>query len=228
MLDEEVLKQINQRYPDAWLRGPRIARLGEFKVASFRLNADTAVFLGKQNIGIFIGGCFHWIETISRLKALTTMGPGSRWIFVTPTERMAGLIMRIFDNNVYDNQMDYPSPKLPATQGNIVFTTPESLSAIEDGDRHDVSSIIIFDLMFNIHHARGTRKKRFRHSVDRPQLLVNFRNELAIHTWLPPIILLTHKPARALTTDNALRAYCLDAWWFVDGRELKCGKFSQF
>jgi hypothetical protein len=34
---------------------------------------------------------------------------------------------------------------------------------------------------------------------------------------------LTQTPAKSIATDPIARAYCLEAWWFVDGATMRWG-----
>ena len=59
---------------------------------------------------------------------------------------------------------------------------------------------------------------------DRPQRIADFRAELGGNACAPPLIILTTRPAKSIGTARMLSAYCLDAWWFVDGRRLRIGQ----
>jgi hypothetical protein len=54
--------------------------------------------------------------------------------------------------------------------------------------------------------------------------LASFRNSLGFNGWAPPLFVLTQKPAKSVWTNTVARAYCLDALWFLEGRDLYFGE----
>jgi hypothetical protein len=227
MVDDQILQDIGQRYSDAWIRGPRITRLEETHLSRFGLDAETAWSLGTTNVGVFVGGCQPLGGTIDVIRELQKTGPGSRWVLVAATKKMAAVIIQRWLREGQIARVAVTTLKLPQVYDNIVLATPESLRKIEDCNRRDVAGIIVLDMLFHIHQARGMQNGAFFVRNDRPQLVADFRNAVAVGSWLPPLILLTQKAAKSVMTDNAARAYCLDAWWFVDGRALRCGPRPQ-
>jgi hypothetical protein len=111
----------------------------------------------------------------------------------------------------------------PQNHGNIVVATPESLQRIGVSEQQDVAALNVVDPECYVHLGRGFTRGNFHVQNDRPQLIANFRHSVELENWLPPLILLTEKPAKSITTDPIARAYCLDAWWFVNGATTRWG-----
>jgi len=227
MTEEHWFPAVCERYPDAWIRGPRITRLEEKHLGRFELDAETANTLGTSNIGIFIGGCEPLGGTIEVIRGLQLAAPESRWVLVAATKKMAAVMIQRWFREGQVARVAVTTLKLPQVYGNVVLATPESLRKIDNHDRSNIAGIIVIDMLCHIHQARGMQNGAFHVRNDRPQLVANFRNDVAVGSWLPPIALLTQKPAKSVMTDNIARAYCLDAWWFVDGRSLRCGPRPQ-
>ena len=60
---------------------------------------------------------------------------------------------------------------------------------------------------------------------DRPQRVVDFRADLTIDGWQPPLIVLTSRPAKAVDPDVVARAYALDGLRFIDGDSFACWEY---
>ena len=95
-------------------------------------------------------------------------------------------------------------------------------------DEIDVAGIILLDLQCMVHRARGFNNGNFRVCHDRPQLIVDFRSCLSVGQWAPPLIFLSQKPAKSVSTITMQRAYCLEAFHFVDGKTLRCRPLGEF
>lgn len=217
---------ITSRYRDAWIRGPRITRLEENRLGWFELDSETAWMLGTNNIGVFVGNCKPLGGTIDVIRALHDATPGSEWIVVAATKKMAAVLIKRWFREDQVGRVAVTTLKLPQVYSNIILATPESLRRIERHRIDRVSGIIVLDMLCHIHKARGMKNRNFYVRNDRPQLIADFRNDVALDGWLPPMIFLTQKAAKSVTTDSIARAYCLDAWWFVDGKCLRCGPRS--
>jgi hypothetical protein len=86
-----------------------------------------------------------------------------------------------------------------------------------------VAGVIILDPMCVMYQSRrGRDTSGHWHPNDRPQHVVNFRADLASDGWQPPLILLTDKPARSVTTTEVARAFQLDGFHFIAGDEFYC------
>ncbi len=223
MTDEHVLPEVGELYQDAWIRGTRITRLEERRLGQFGLDVETAWMLGTNNTGVFVGGCPPLGGTIDVIRGLQKSSPESRWILVAATKKMAAVMIQRWLGEGQVLRVAVTTLKLPQSYGNIILTTPESLRKVEGDDHYGVAGMIVVDMLCHIHQARGMQNGAFVVRNDRPQLVANFRNSIAVGRWLPPVIFLTQKPAKSVMTDNVARAYCLDAWCFVDGRSLRCG-----
>ncbi|HRA88015.1 MAG TPA: hypothetical protein PK992_08095 [Planctomycetaceae bacterium] len=85
-----------------------------------------------------------------------------------------------------------------------------------------IAGIILVDPMFQTQHARGLRGSKWTHN-DRPELLNNFRKDLAEDGLRPPLMFMACPPAKSLNTLAAQRAYCLETLWYTDGSRLRVG-----
>jgi len=223
MTSDAVPIEIQHRYPEACIRGPKITRLEERRLEYFRLDAATAWDLGRNNVGVFVGGCDSLDRTIDTLKALDRTSQTSRWVIVASSKDVAALVVQQWFRADSARRVAVTTLKLPQVSSNIVLTTPESLKRISAGDRAAVAGIVLLDLLCHVHKLRGMQRGHFHIANDRPQHVADFRNDIAVGDWLPPLFLLTHPPAKSIETAAIARAYCLDAWWFVDGTSLRCG-----
>jgi len=224
MSQENIPIGVQRCYPGAWIRGPRITRLEETALGYFRLDAETAWNLGNNNVGVFIGGCPSLGRTIERLQQLEQSTITPYWIIVAATKKMAAVFVQQWFRAGQGDRVAITTLKLPKVHQNIILATPESLRRLGAAERCNIAGIVVVDMLCHIHKARGgIQNGTFFASNDRPQQIANFRNSVAIDGWLPPLLFVTEKPAKSVTTDAVARAYCLDAWWFVDGNSLRCG-----
>jgi hypothetical protein len=221
MNDVDVPLGIQNRYSESLVCGRRITRLEENPIGDVRLSAQTAWTLGTQSIGIFVGGCDP-LFTEKQLSGLRQTKDEPTWVIVASSKNMAlHLSQQILGVKVRANSA---VPKKPVACDNLILATPETLRLIGNSEGRPIAGIILEDMRCWVHHLRGdTGFGRNRGTNDRPQRIVDFRNSIAQGNWLPPFVLLTERPARTVETDAVARAYCLDAWWFVDGRTFSCG-----
>ena len=220
---QTVPQTIRDLYDNAWIRGRRITRLEENELGRFRLDSDTAWNLGSNNVGIFIGGRQSLGGTIELLRRLQEPTAKPRWVIVASSKNMAALIVHQWFLEPDRRRVSAKKLALPMINSNIILATPERLKGIEETQRHDVTGILIVDMRCHVHKLRGMLRGKFFVANDRPQLVANFRNSFLRDGWAPPLFLFTEKPAKSLNTSPIARAYCLDAWWFVDGKSLRCG-----
>jgi hypothetical protein len=223
MSSEGIPESIRYRYREAGLRGTKISRLEERRLGQFSLDPETAWELGRDNLGVFIGGCDSLERTIELLRTLKQPSPAPHWIVACASKDMACLFVRQWCQMDERSWVTARKLSLPQNHGNVVLATPESLPAIGGAERNDVAALILVDMLCHIHKARGIRKRDFVVQHDRPQLVADFRNVLGLEDWLPPLILLAKEPAKSIATDPIARAYCLEGWRFVDGATMRWG-----
>lgn len=218
-------EKLHRLYPAPVIRGSRVARQAERELEPFRLTADMAATLGTENIGVFIGPCASLEHAVDRLREIDRHEHASRWIVIPATRQIAAdVYQRWFDS---DDVWHIDQANVPDIwHGSCVtFCLIESLSKLTcalQNDRADVAGIILLDPYCMVQRARGCNNGRFWCGHDRPQMIVDFRARLAIGTWAPPLIFVSLKPARSVHTISMQRAYCLEAFYFVDGRSLRC------
>jgi len=208
-------------YATTEIAGPRISRMEETVLGRLRLTADTAWRLGTTNLGVFVGRMPALGGTIERLRGLEKPD-AANWVVVAATKKMAAVIVQRWFQAESGGRVAPTTLRLPRYHMNILLCTPESLHRIEADKKRTIAAIILIDMLCNVHKARGFDRDSFHIGNDRPQLVANFRNSLLCDGWAPPLMVLTQKPAKSVWTDTLARAYCLDALWFVDGRELRC------
>lgn len=223
MTNDAIPMVLRERYPEAWIRGARITRSEERTIGHFRLDLQSAWELGTDNIGVFIGDCPDLANIVERLQRLERRALTPRWVVIVASKKMAVLVIQQWFRSTDADNVDAATLQLPEVRSNIVLTTPESLGEISDANRQNVAGILLLDMLCHVHDARGMRNRAFVVQHDRPQLIANFRNDISHEGWLPPLILLTQKPAKSVSTTAVARAYCLNGWWFVDGRRLNTG-----
>lgn len=214
---------LRKRYPFAALRGQRITRLEEADLGPFQLDAETAERLAEENIGVFVGGCRDRNWMIDKLKTLAETRFPARWLVVVATRSLALTVYRSFE---------LPRGKRPRMHaprfwdhGNATFTTPEGLTSYRKAmhGSEQFAAVVLLDPGCYVQQAREWFVPGYGVN-DRPQRIADFRAELGGTACAPPLILLTARPAKSIGTARMLSAYCLDAWWFVDGRRLRVGQ----
>jgi hypothetical protein len=219
---EAIPEIIRDRYREPGLRGTRISRLEERQLGRFFLDPETAWELGRDNVGVFIGGCGSLERTIDLLARLKQWSQGPRWIVVCAIKDMACMFVRQWsqlDQPIYAKRLS-----LPQNYDNVVLATPESLQRIRRAERNDIAALILVDILCHVHKTRAIGRGDFVVNYDRPQFVVDFRNAIGgVEDWLPPLIFLTKRPAKSIPTDPIARAYCLEAWRYVDGATMRWG-----
>lgn len=203
-------------FPSPTLKSQRIERAGGKHFGEFMLDAETASFLGIEDVGVFLGSCGMLPQIIRKLKFLDDSPGKAVWITVLGTKLRHQALFDQWDDP--ESGLKTKTRDLPPywQSKKLVFLTPEKLSkwsCENEASMQCVAGIILVDLDCNVHKQRG-------HSTmanDRPQHIVNFRASLYRMGWSPPLIVMTRKATRSVNVDEMRSAYCLEAWWFLDG-----------
>jgi hypothetical protein len=214
---------LRKRYPFAAIRGQRVTRLEEKDLGPFQLDAKTAEQLAEENIGVFIGGYRDWDWITDRLNILAATPYPARWLVVLATKQLA--------DAVYGNLALKPDRRerihVPSfwNHHNVTYTTPEGLNSCRGivESNGPPAAVLLVDPVCHVHKARDWFVPG-RGVHDRPQRIADFRADLGRNGRSPPFLVLTKQPAKSVSTQRMLSAYCLDAWWFVDGRRLRVGQ----
>jgi hypothetical protein len=219
MTPENVPPHVSDRYRSVVVCGRRISRLGEETISSFRLSPEIAWTLGTNNLGVFIGATGSLDPIIEKLQRLESSSLSARWIVIAATKKMAAVFVQRWIAFPRRRRVGVTTLKLPKSRGNVTLATPESLKNIATDSLQNVAGVILVDMLCHVHCAREMPNSgAFVVANDRPQMIANFRNSLSIDGWAPPLIILTQKPARSVSTENVARAYCLEGLWFIDGQ----------
>jgi hypothetical protein len=110
-------------------------------------------------------------------------------------------------------------------RGNLTSTTPEGSASyfnVIDGEQR-FAAVMLVDPKCHVQQAREWFVPGYG-VHDRPQRIADLRADLARNGHRSPFLVLSERPAKSVNTNRMLSAYCLDAWWFVDGRRLRVGK----
>jgi len=212
-------------YPTPVLRATSISRMQEKRLGRLNFDADTARFLGEENIGVFAGGCDNLDRLIDRLRVLDSCGTGGQWVVVSSTQKMAAVVRQKWQADA-----TFVAPgKMPMNWSSqrVEFAVPESLEELACEIKEsatNVAGIIVLDMFCTVHKARGFANGGFRVQHDRPQLIVNFRSQLGQGQWMPPLVFCAQKPAKSINTNAMLSPYCLEAFRYVDGATLRTGQ----
>src|SRR5262249_15363348 len=89
---QELLGSLHAVYPVPRIRGKRISRLEEKPLGLFMLDAAQAMFLGVENLGVFVGECGGLHKVINHLKELDAANDGGTWVAVPSSKNMAEII----------------------------------------------------------------------------------------------------------------------------------------
>lgn len=225
-MEQITTDKLNALYPTPVIRGTRITRMEERKLERLRMTSETARSLGEENIGVFIGYCTDLDYTVYQIRQIDRCKDGGCWIVIPSTRRFAAA--------VYQRWLDsadvwYVEPKkVPSSwRGEkTIFCLPEALadlSAMILKESVEIAGVLVLDMQCTVHKARGFNNGKFRVCHDRPQLIADFRACLSQGNWAPPLVFFSQRPAKSVSTDSMQRAYCLEAFQFVDGKTLKCG-----
>ena len=220
---QDPSQTLNNTYPYPAIRATRITRMEETRLGRFLLDDTTALRLGAENTGVFVGGCLSAEAIFEMLDQLAKTDIDGSWIILGSSKKVA--------RSIYRWQTGYleQSPALQAPlywrRGTGIFTTPEGLGRFKKdcAVTTSVAGIILIDTLCHVHKARGQTLDT-RAFGDRPQRIADFRAEVGTIDWLPPFFLFTTKPAKSVNTSTMLSPYCLDGWWFLDGQTVRTGR----
>ena len=223
---ETVPDSVRMLYARPRIRGLRITRMEEKTLGRFLLTPETAWSLGTSNIGVFVGNSRPLGATIERLKRLEDHSADApTWVVIAASKKMAAVIVDRWFLSEGAKPMAVTTLKLPKARSNILLCTPETLCGVLAQATPNIAGLILIDMLCHVHKLRsGFESGNFHVGNDRPQFLADFRNSLGVGGWTPPLFILTQKPAKSVWTDNVVRAYCLDALWFLEGRYLDFGE----
>jgi hypothetical protein len=193
----------------------------ESSLSSFELSDAVAWTLGTSNLGLFVGGVPSLESIVKCLRRLESSETAVTWIIIGASKRTTALIAHMW-NTVWEEDVELTVPKLPCTWNNVVLATPESLKRIDNRFTSRVAGLILIDMLCHVHRARKMPGPAGRFVTnDRPQMIADFRNSVGVDAWVPPLILMTEEPAKSVHADYIARAYCLDGFWFLDGRTVR-------
>jgi len=237
-----------QLYPFPAIRVTRIARDTDKKIGDFQLAADVARQLDEDQVGVLIANCETPDRMHERVLKLAETEYPAPWVEVLSSIDLARWWYGV-QHRIKTRRIDAHSEANTYWRtGNCWFTRLERLEALsqelsrkncpncrlslrESSDlsqserRHccgPIAGIILVDPMFQTQHARGLRGSNWTHN-DRPELLNNFRKDLAEDGLRPPLLFMACPPAKSLNTLAAQRAYCLETLWYTDGSRLCVG-----
>jgi hypothetical protein len=219
-----IPETVRSLYARPCIRGRRITRMDEQSLGQMELDPETAWRLGRENIGVFVGGCWSLDDTVRRLRRLEADGVRPCWIVVAWSKQAAAAMAENWFREIPCDSS--PSElELPMRYRNIILATPECLRDVDRSTNDEVAGVILWDDECIVYQARGGESTPFRRN-DRPQHVANFRNRLGEAGWTPPFFLLTTRRAKSVNTHSVARAFCLDGFWFVHGGSLSCGQLA--
>lgn len=211
-------------YPEPVIRGARIARLGERYLGPIAIDKATGQVLGEQQIGWLIGGVPDFETMIEHVYRINQAAVGGRWIIVPATRNWAIAAYRWWSQRLDCSDVQ-DAPNL-WSQKHVTFCLPEHLRnlarQIADPQPTPVAGILLLDPQCIVYRGRGFQTGSFRCAHDRPQLIVNFRSQLTIGNWSPPLLIMSCRAAAALHTTDITRVFGLEAMHFIEGRTLNC------
>ena len=200
--------------------------MGEHYIGPAASDAATCRALGEEQLGWFIGGVPTYDRMIEFVRRVDASHEGGRWIVVPATRFLADVAYQIwFENSSLE------SSKTPSTMWHsdkISCCVPERLNELHDCIDDTVAGIILLDPNCIVHRGRGFGNNKYRIAHDRPQLIVDFKSELAIGRWTPPLFVMSLHKAAAVPTEAVARIYGLEALHFIEGISLRCGAIEQY
>ena len=205
----------------AHIRGRLITRWEEKPLGWATLDSATADMLGREQLGWFVGNHPGIDQAARQIARLDTNPAGGVWVVVPHSRQLACELFAKWPHA--DHVVEPPSSMNYAWRSrNVWFAIPEDLRHLLRLARDlesQIAGVIILDPDCIIYRARGgTDTWGHIHSNDRPQHVVNFRASLSADGWQPPLLLLTNKPAKSITTDVVARAFCLNGFRFIAGK----------
>ena len=212
-------------YPFPAIRVVRIARDTDKKIGDFQLTADMAKQLDENQAGVLIANCEHPDKIHEKVLKLAETEYLAPWVVVLSSIDLARWWYGI-QHGIQTKRIDAGSEANTFWRtGNCWFTRLERLEAMASSPKFcgPIAGIILVDPAFQTQHARGLKGSTWTRN-DRPELLNNFRAELAEDGLRPPLMFMACPPAKSLNTLAAQRAYCLETMWYADGSRLRIGK----
>jgi hypothetical protein len=190
------------------------------------LDAAAADEMGREHFGWFVGNHPESVTWAAEQFGCLDANPeGGVWVVVPHSRQLA---CELFAEWPHPNHVCEPPKSNNSTwrSRKVWVAVPEDLKqflplakALATG----VAGVIILDPPCIVYKARGgTDSWGTVHHNDRPQHIVNFRASLEADGWLPPLLLLTSKPAKAVNTVVVARALCLNGFRFIAGDSFGC------
>lgn len=220
------ITRLSATYPTARIRGRIITRWEEKSFGWAVLDAATADEMGREQIGWFVGN--HSASTkraAGQFGRLDANPDGGVWVVVPHSRELACELFADWPHPDYI--VGRPNADNSAWRSRKVwFAIPEDLKHLLPLARETqpgLAGVILLDPLCGLYGSRGgTDSWGNVYHNDRPQHLVNFRAAFNADGWLPPLLLLTTKPAKAVNTEVVARAFCLNAFRFIAGDSFGC------
>lgn len=213
------VSEIEHLYPFPAIRCRRIVRTTERILGDFHLDGRTALELGTESIGVFLGNCRALPDLIDQFQVLAESDLPGQIVIALATKATSEAFFNAF--SIEDARGPRPDSW---TKGAVTFTTPEKLRTIDETalQGRPVLAVGLVDPRCRVHLARGRWDDRYDRN-DRPRHIARFRAAHVRGEWRPPFLLFTSRRAKSVTTTQMLTAYSLDGWWYADGRRLRTG-----
>jgi hypothetical protein len=218
--------RLSTTYPTARVCGRFITRLEETYLDRAILNATTVDEMGRDQLGWFVGG-HPGVETAIRQFARLDINPeGGIWIVVPHSKELACRLFSEWPHIKHVTEQPKSKKESAWRSRKVWVAIPEDLKQLRPLVRvfaSGIAGVIILDPECIIYKARsGTDSWGNMHRNDRPQHIINFRADLDVDGWQPPLLLLTTKPAKAINTETVAKAFCLNGFQFVAGDSFDC------
>lgn len=219
------ITRLSAIYPTARVRGRLITRLEEQSLGWAVLDAATADEMGREQLGWFVGNHPGPTRATEQFGRLDANPEGGVWVVVPHSRKLACELFAAWPHT--EHVTERPSPNNSAWRSRKVrVAIPEDLKQLlplAQAFTAGVAGVILLDPLCAMYKSRaGTDSWGKVHCNDRPQHVVDFRAALSVDGWLPPLLLLTTKPAKAVNTQVVARAFCLNGFRFVAGDLFGC------
>ncbi len=225
MTSAPTAPRLSLTYPTARIRGRRIARLPEKYLDWTVLDATTAEELGHEHVGWFVGGHPGLRCAAEQFGRLDTNPEGGVWVVIPVGRDMSRALFDAWPH--VDHVGERPTANDASWRSRKVWVaTPEDLVRLLPSAQvlaAGIAGLIILDPTCVMYQSRGGRDSWGHvYRNDRPQHVVNFRASLDQGGWQPPLLLLTDRPPKSVTTDAVARAFCLNGFHFIAGDMFAC------
>lgn len=217
---KNFIAHLNDLYVEPFLRANRISRMEESFLGDFALNPDTALYLGKENIGVLVAECGSALQLQYWLRQLDCSRTGGYWIVLSYSKELARELFRLLGPSSECSEL----PRVWTSQ-KVIFTTPEGLHLLLKSppvSLTQIAALLVLDFPCCMHRARGMSWEGEFAGNDRPQKVVDFRASLNLGGWSAPILIFTQKPSKSIPTEALLSPYCLEGFWFMRGSTVRC------